>query len=201
MKIKVCLAASLFAMSSLTVFAADQKKAPAMSAQEQADMQKMMAAATPGEPHKKLATMVGTWDATVTMWTAAGAPPMTSTGVSTNKAVLGGRFIEEEFNGNFMGAPFSGVGYTGYDNVTKQYVGTWMDTMSTGVMSSTGKDDGANAMSFAATMSDPTTGKVTKATNKVTIVSKDKHVMETWGPGKDGKNFKMMEITYTRKKG
>jgi hypothetical protein len=201
MKIKVCLAASLLAISSFSAFAADQKKAPEMSAQEKADMQKMMAAATPGEPHKKLATMVGTWDATVTMWPAAGAPPMTSTGVSTNKAVLGGRFIEEEFNGNFMGAPFSGVGYTGYDNVTKQYVGTWMDTMSTGVMSSTGKDDGANAMSFAATMSDPTTGKVTKATNKVTIVNKDKHIMETWGPGKDGKNFKMMEITYTRKKG
>ena len=199
MKIKVCLAACLLVVTSMS-FAADQKSAPPMTPEQQKEMKLMMDAATPGEPHKKLAEMAGTWDATVTMWPAAGAPPITSNGTAVDKLVLGGRYLQEEFSGTMMGGPFSGLGYTGYDNVAKQYVGTWMDTWSTGFMSSTGKADGKNTTTYTATMSDAITGKTAKATNKITVVSKDKHVMEMWGPGKDGKTYKMMEITYTRKK-
>jgi hypothetical protein len=41
--------------------------------------------------------------------------------------VLGGRFVEQRYAGNFMGQPFSGLGYTGYDNYRKKYIGSWMD--------------------------------------------------------------------------
>ena len=195
-KARVYLAGGLFLMMAFGAFAADK---PKMSAEEKAAMEAMEKAATPGEPHKKLASMVGTWNATVKMWNAPDAEPAVSKGVSTSTWVLGGRFVQEKFTGSFMGMPFNGMGYTGYDNVTKQYIGSWMDTFSTGMMVSTGKAEG-DTYSFTSKMPDPVSGQMVDTTTKVTVVGKDKHVMEMWAPGPDGKQFRMMEITYTRKK-
>src|SRR6266498_4296234 len=135
MKLRVCLGTCAVLFASM-VFAQEQ---PKMSAEEKAQMEAMMKAVSPSEGHKKLAAFVGTWDAKVKMYPMQpGAPVQESTGVSESKWVLGGRWVQETFNGMFMGMPFSGIGYTGYDNIKKQYVGTWMDTMSTSVMTSAG---------------------------------------------------------------
>ena len=200
MKLKVFLGAGLLMLCSFAMFGADKAKQPQMSAEEKAAMETMMKAGSPGAQHKGLAGMVGNWDATVKMWQAPDAPPQVSKGTSKNTAVLGGRWIQQNYTGEFMNMPFNGIGYTGYDNVSKHYVGTWMDSMSTGMMSSTGDAEGDNAYSFTSTMPDPMSGKNVEMKTKVTIVNKDKHVMEMWGPAPDGKMFKMMEITYTRKK-
>ena len=56
---------------------------------------------------------------------------------------LGGRFLEERVQSSFMGQPFSGIGYTGYDNVKKKYVSTWMDNMGTMIMVMEGTPDPA----------------------------------------------------------
>jgi hypothetical protein len=49
--------------------------------------------------------------------------------------------------------------------------------------------------------SDPMSGKTNQKWRTVLrIESKDKHVFEMYGPGPDGKEFKQMEITYTRAK-
>jgi hypothetical protein len=49
-----------------------------------------------------------------------------------------------------MGMPFEGLGYTGYDNVKKQYFGTWIDSMSTGIMTSSRHGRLGNTMTFTA---------------------------------------------------
>jgi hypothetical protein len=198
MKLKVWLGAGAILLFSMSALAQDKKQ---MSDDEKKAMEAMMKAATPGEAHKKLEKMIGTWDATVKMYGQPGAPAQESTGISEAKSVLGGRWIQETFNGNFMGMPFSGIGYTGYDNMKKQYVGTWMDSMSTSMMTSTGTADATGkTYEFNSTMDDPMTGKSAPVKSKVTVVDDNKHVMEMWAPGPDGKMFKMMEITYTRKK-
>lgn len=199
MKLKVCLAAGVLVLSSFTAGAADQSKKPEMSPEQKAQMDAMMKAATPGEAHKKLADFVGTWNAEVKMWMAPGAPPSVSHGVSKNTLVLGGRYVQEEFKGEFMGAPFSGIGYTGYDNAAKEYVGTWMDTASTGIMTSTGSGEG-DSYNFTSIMTDPMSGKRVESTTKMKIESKNKHVMEMFDKAPDGSQVKVMEITYTRKK-
>ena len=175
------------------------KKAKPAPMDEKAAMEAMQKAATPGDAHKKLEAMVGTFDAKVKMWMDPSKPPEESAGTSENAWVLGNRFVETKYQGTFMGQPFSGIGYTGYDNVTKKYIGTWMDTASTGVMVSKGTMEG-NVMKSTATMSDPMTGKTTTSTMKTTVADNDHHTMEMWGPGPSGKNYKMMEIEYTRKK-
>ena len=166
---------------------------------QKAMMEMMQKAATPGEAHKKMDALIGTFDAKVKMFMDPSKPPMEESGTSENTWVLGNRFVEQKYQGTFMGQPFSGIGYTGYDNVTKKYVGTWMDTAGTGMMISKGTMSG-NVMKASATMPDPTTGKMSSATIKMTVADKDHHTMEMWGAGPDGKTYKMMEIDYTRKK-
>src|SRR5687768_2235337 len=117
--------------------AAAQDAKPAdkpMSAEEKAMMDAWAKFATPAEGHRALAGMVGTWDAEVTSWMSPGQPPVKSKGISENRMVLGGRWVESKFTSEMMGQPFEGVGYTGYDNHKKKYMGTWMDNMSTAVM-------------------------------------------------------------------
>ena len=189
-----CLGISALAIG---VAGAQDKKAAAPM-DEKAMMEAMQKAGTPGEGHKKLESMIGTFDAKIKMWMDPSKPPEESTGTSVNSWVLGNRFIETKHQGTFMGQPFSGIGYTGYDNTTKKYEGTWMDSASTGMMVSKGTMAG-NVMTSSSTMADPTTGKMTTMKLKTTVTDKDHHTMEMWGPGPDGKNYKMMEINYTRK--
>lgn len=186
------------ALCTSALFADEPKKSDADM--QKAMMEAWMKASTPGDAHKKLDNMVGTWDVTVKSWMAPGQPPMESTGTAMNQWVLGGRWMEEKFTGSFMGMPFQGIGYTGYDNIKKQYVGTWMDNMSTAVMVSSGKGGSGNTYEFTSTMDDMMTGKPQMITEKVTFTDADHHTMEMWGPGPDGKVYKSMEITYSRKK-
>jgi hypothetical protein len=199
MRSRILAATVLVALTATLAFADDPK--PKSAAQQQAEMDAMMKAATPGDAHKKLSPMAGSWTADVKMWMAPGAPPAAGSGAAENSWALDGRWLEQRFTGNFMGMPFTGVGYTGYDNIKKKYVGTWMDTMTTSMMISDGKADAdGKSITFSSTMDDPMTGKTSPVKEKVTVVDADHHTLEMWGAGPDGKMFKMMEINYTRKK-
>jgi hypothetical protein len=196
--------AALCAALALAVTAAaaqEKPKAgpPAMSAEEKAAMEAMEKMATPGPAHKPIADLAGTWDAEVTMYW--GPTPAKSSGVSENRLVLGGRWVEQRFKSEMMGQPFEGLGYTGYDNFKKKYVGTWMDNMTTAVMVSEGTYDAAGkVMTSTSTMDDVVTGKPTVVRMTSTIVDADNHLFEMFGPGPDGKEMKQMEIHYRRRK-
>ena len=200
MKIRVLVATVVLALCT-SAFAAEEAKKQEMSAEEKAMMEAMMKAMTPGDAHKLLDGMVGTFDAKVTSSMDPSKPPEVSNGTSENSWVMGNRYVMQKFTGSFMGMPFQGVGYTGYDNIKKKYVGTWMDTMTTSMMISDGKADAdGKSITFSSTMDDPMTGKTSPVKEKVTVVDADHHMLEMWGAGPDGKMFKMMEINYTRKK-
>ena len=172
----------------------------AAAAQDAAMIEAMTKAGTPGEPHKKLEPFVGSWNTKMSMWMAPGGPPMTVQGTAETRWVMGGRYLEQRFKGEFMGAPFEGVGVTGYDNVKKQYWGTWMDNMSTGMMMTTGWMPDAKTWMFTGSFPDPMTGKDTRMEERITINSTDQHTLEMWGPAPDGSMYKTMEIVFTRKK-
>ena len=216
----VALAAAMIAARAVhadtPAKAADAAKKPAHAANTKADtaakpaaqatdtdekgmMEKWIQVATPGAGHRWLEPLVGAWDARITLWMAPGAPPQESTGTSENKWVLGGRYVEQRYEGTFMGQPFSGIGYTGYDNYKKKYVGTWMDTMGTMVMVSQGDVTG-QSLSMTSTIDDIMAGKPANVKSEIKILGPDHLVMEMWGPDPSGKPFKTMEIHYTRKK-
>ena len=196
MKLAFAIAMLLFSTTAFAQHDHSHGTAAKKPEMDPAMMEAMMKAATPGEQHKMLASMAGTWDAKITMWMVPGADPVKSTGVAESKMIFGGRYVEQRFKGDFMGMPFEGIGYTGYDNVKKQFFGTWLDNMSTGMMMS----HSADALTYTGTMPDPMTGKDAPFENKVVIVDNDHTNFEMWSPGPDGKMFKMMEIQYARKK-
>ncbi len=168
---------------------------------EKAMMEAWAKASTPGDAHKKLDAIVGTFDTKVRMWMDPSKPPEDSTGTSVASWILGNRYVEQKYEGTFMGEAFNGIGYTGYDNVQKKYVSVWMDNAGTGMMSMTSTMDAAGkTMNSKSTVWDPMTGKPSPIEDKLTIVDNDHHTFEMWGQGPDGKMHKMMQIDYTRKK-
>jgi len=197
MKFKV-LATLVLVVVCASAIAQEQKKE--MSADQKAQMEAMMKAMMPGEQHKLLNNMVGTFDLKVTAWMMPGEPPMNSTGTSVNTWIMGGRYVEQKTSGSFMGQPFNGLGYTGYDNLKKTYWSSWMDNMGTGIMTSTGATtDNGKTWKFSGTEPDPMTGKDTPVEEHITVVDKDHYTFDMWSPGPDGKMMKVMEIAYTRK--
>jgi hypothetical protein len=99
-----------------------------------AEMMAMIQLGTPGEHHEALNRAVGSWDAHVEFYGPDGSV-MAGDGTMTSKWVLDGRYVMTNFDmPDFMGAPFNGIAFNGYDNFNEEYVGVWMDSMSTGIM-------------------------------------------------------------------
>lgn len=156
---------------------------------------------TPGEHHKMIASWDGEWDGEVTMWMAPDAPPMKSTGKTTNRMVLDGRYQLSETSGDFGGMPLKGLGTLAYDNHKQQYVSTWIDNFGTGVMTLEGPwDEASKTITFTGKMMDPSLKKEVDVKETYRVIDNDHHVMAMYAQGPDGKEFKTMEINFTRKK-
>ncbi|HYY53537.1 MAG TPA: DUF1579 domain-containing protein [Myxococcales bacterium] len=178
---------------------AGAKAAPQMSAAEQEMMQKYMQAATPGPEHQKLAKLAGTWKMDVTAWMTPGAPPEKSEGTAEFKTILGGRYLLQEVKGTMGGQPFEGRGTMGFDNVTKERFATWTDSMSTGLLVMRGKCPAdAKKCTTRGQGSDAVAGKMVSFAETTTMTDDNHFTFELRGPGPDGKQYKMMEIKYTR---
>ena len=198
MSLKQIILTCLCLMVSASFVVAKEKKQD-----KQLDMQATMEVykqlATPGEPHKQLASLAGSWTTKTKEWMEPNKPPMESTGACEEKVLLDGRFLQQECTGDMMGQPFTGIGVTGYDNHTKKYVSTWMDSMGTGifVMEGTGSADGKTVM-LKGSHEDPIEGHM-KHRAVWKFVDPNTQVFEMYMIGKEGKESKMLEITYTRR--
>lgn len=177
-------------------------------ADQKEDMEKMKAEAmakwqqyaTPAEGHKPLEQMVGDWDYTLKYWSSPDAAPEESKGENEIEWILGKRFLEMDVEGTSMGQPFKGMGVIGYDNAKKAYVGVWLDTMGTGIMSSTGQYDvETNSFTETGTFTDPLSGKQSfKGVTK--FIDKDNFTYEMFLTSQSGEEVRVMEIQYTRVK-
>ncbi len=180
-----------------TALAKDKKPGKQMDPQAMMELYKNLA--TPGEPHKQFASLAGSWTTTTKSWMDPGKPPMESTGSGEMKMLLDGRFLYQEFTGEMMGQPFSGVGIDAYDNLRKRYVTVWLDTMSTGVftMEGTASADG-KTITLKGQHGEPGGGHMThRAIWK--LVDANTQIFEMHGTHGHGKEMKMLEITYSRK--
>src|SRR5262245_37478692 len=118
----------VFGLLASPVLLADDKPGDTKAKDGQApDMEQMMKKmeelAAPGPEHKILTALVGEWEAQAQCYMAGpDAAPTVSKGIAKTKWILGGRFVQEEFDGEMMGKKFHGLGLTGYDKFNKKYI-------------------------------------------------------------------------------
>jgi len=173
---------------------------PAAPAMDKAMMEAWAKYATPGEMHKKMAAMEGTWTAKVSQWMAPGAPAEESTATAEFKMMIGGRYLTQNFSGTMMGQPFNGFGITAYDNAKKKTQTSWVDSMGTGMLVLTGGWDADGSLTETGNMDDFMTGKPMQFKGVMHMADNDHMHYEMWMSGPDGKMFKSLEIAYTRQK-
>jgi len=213
--LRYVIAVGLFAILTFNLAAQDsketKKEAGAKSDEKksnEADMMKMMMElAKPGENHKHLLELVGTWSYAVKWWMDPNSPPSESVGTTVTKAVMDGRYVVSEHtgkmqmpgpDGNIMPMEFKGMAIEGYDNVKKKFVASWIDNMGTGIMNLEGTFDPSSKTLTYLTEYEPMPGMKTKMRELVKITDKDHHTLEFF-EDRGGKEVKTMEISYSRK--
>jgi hypothetical protein len=169
-----------------------------MTPEQMAEMEAYMMAGTPGEPHEALAETVGSYELTIRSWHEPGGEPSESAGTATRSMALDGRVLVEDVSASMMEMPFTGHSMTGYDNVSGKYWSTWNDSFTTGIMISEGTCDADGACTFTGSWNDPITGGKVQSRMTSRPTSPTTELFEMFGPGKDGKEMKMMEIEYRK---
>lgn len=174
-------------------------------------MQRWQEVMTPGKEHAALGMYVGDWNIQTEMWMAGPKGPSTkSKGTASFKWILGKRFIQQNFNGSMMMPTldgkvkkinYEGFGITGYDKYKKLYVGSWCDSMGTQLLnfSGTAHPNGKTIRMFG-TADEPMLSMSGRHIKYETVViNKDKFLFRIYDlPA--GDDYKVIEITYTRKK-
>ncbi len=197
-KLSLVVLVVLFVLS-FSVHATEGK--PEMSADMQAMIAKAKEASTPGAEHAVLKAFEGSWNVTSRSWMKPGDQPMESAGASTLTWTLDGRFLQQNFSGNWSGQPFEGIGFVGYDKMKKEYVSLWLDNMVTGVFQSKGQYDPATkTIKDSGIFSCPMTGETDKWFRaEWKVIDNNQHTYTMYIKDLSGKEFKSMELIYKRK--
>lgn len=177
----------------------------APAAAEAEAMAKMMEMMQPGEMHKMLESLAGSWTYESVMQMTPEAPVEKSSGKSENKIIYEGRFLVSRVEGTMkMGdkeQPFEGQSIMGYDTIGKTFQNIWMDNISTGMMVGTGTYDEASKMiAEKAYANCPLVGGKRDYRNELKIIDADHYSYVMYTTDASGKEFKMMDIQYTRVK-
>ena len=155
----------------------------------------------PGPEHAVFKEDAGTWDAVVETFMQPGGSPMTSKGIETNVIGCAGLCLVTDFKSEMMpGMQFEGHGIATWDPAKKRYVGSWTDSMSTGMALSEGTWD-PEKRTMTGWMEGPDlTGKMTRTKTVGEYTPDGRRIFTAYGPAQNGKEPVQMRITYTRRK-
>jgi Protein of unknown function (DUF1579) len=200
----VAMALPSFAQDSTPAKPADAKPDDAQM------MATMMDLAKPGENHKIIEGLAGSWTYTTKFWLSpdTNTQPMESSGRAVAKLIMGGRYLQTDNagkmqmpgpDGKMMAMDFHGMEIDGFDNVKKKFVSSWVDNMGTGIMLSEGTYDPDTKTITYTSEEEPMPGMKMKVRELVKLTDKDHHTFEFY-EDRGGTEVKTMEITSTREK-
>ncbi len=160
------------------------------------EMEAWMKLNQPGEMHAVLEAFVGSFDAVSETPATAAGPGQSSEGTCVNSWQLGGRFVESRYSVDFMGMPFDGIGFMGFDNLNGKFTHLWLDNMSTHMLTSEGTiSEDKKTITFVGEMG---AGGETQTFKFVfEIESNDKHIFKMYNEI-GGRDMLAMTVTYTR---
>lgn len=165
-----------------------------LAAQEIPEMPK------PQKEHEWLGQFVGEWESEMEASFGPDQPKMKCKGTMKSRA-LGGFWIVSETKSEMMGMPMMGLQTIGYDPESKQYVGTWVDS----VMSHMWKYEGAvdetdKILTLEAEGPNFLTGKAAQFRDVYEFKTKDHLIISSSMQGEDGKWVTFMNGNARRKK-
>lgn len=200
MKKILVLAVSFVSLSSILVTPTFADEKADMAAKHAEIAKAWQEAATPGAEHQLLKSLVGKWKVTTKAWHSEGSEPEVTTGTSTFKALLGGRFVQQDFKGKMMGQSYEGTGMMGYNNVTQKFESTWYDSMSTATMFMEGTlSSDSKIITQSGQYVDPVKKEPQKMRSEFKILDKDNATFVMYMPDMiTGKEYKGMEQVYKR---
>lgn len=182
----------------------------------QPDMQQMMdqwmALMTPAEHHKLMEGSIGKWETETKMWWGGpGSEPMVTKGRAERTWILGGRFVQERMfsemqmpdmaTGAMNTVPWEGMGIFGFDNYRKLYVGCWVDTMGTQMITMKGTvDPSGKVFTYYGEMDEPALGVIGRTVKYETRVMDDDHAVFSIYDLHAGADYKVVEVAYARQK-
>jgi len=153
----------------------------------------------PGPSHRLLELFVGSWTTATRMVSDPQASKQKHVGKSRISWILGNRFISEEFEGTMLDLSFQGIGIMGYDNGARRYSSVWADSISTALVSSSGRYFAEqNRFEFLGEVYDPLQSRTRSVRTTIDIVSNNEYVVSTYEPSATGDEVKTLEIRYER---
>ena len=165
-------------------------------------MKNMMDACTPNRFHERLGKHIGDWDLELSMKMDPSMAPMVSKGTAKISWLFPGKWVKEEVKAAMMGMPFEGLSIMGYNNFKKKYVGMWVDSMGTSLLTMEGNPgmDG-KTLYMTGAMDEPMTGEQDKMTRQIIReVSEDEFVFEMHDLAIGEGDTRVFWIKYTRAK-
>lgn len=191
--------AAVVAFAGNRVLSQQEEQEKEKGGPDAAMMEAWMKAAQPGEHHAHLEALIGLWTIHTKWRYTPDAPWEESTGTAEFKWIMGRRYIIEKIVSPMGDQKFEGMGILGYDNTTKKHFSTWIDNMSTTLMTSEGTCDASGkVVTLYGTHTDPMTGGKKKQKTVSRIINDDKHVFEIFDRAEDGKEYQSLVVTYTR---
>lgn len=173
---------------------AAKEPAKPLSPEAQAQLDAMTKAGEPGAQHKHIEQFAGQWYTLVKQFSPDGAVQSEDKGSTVCKMVMGGRFLQSEYEGRFMGSPTRGGGLMGFNNAERRVESTWAESLGTGISYMTGSFDAEGkvlTLSSEYTGPDGAKGTIKQVTR---WTGKDTYTTEFT----DAKGVKLMQIEYTR---
>lgn len=148
--------------------------------------------------HALLQKHAGTWDAVIVTHMPDGQDQRAKGKMVTKK--VGGFHTVDEFEGEVMGAPFTGRGSNSYCPVRKKFLSTWVDSMTGAPLLLLGDyDEKAKQLTMTGEAFGQS-GKLEPCRTVTKFVDDDHFVWTFHGAGPDGTEMEFMRIEYTRAK-
>ena len=186
-----------FALCTFVV--AVRSSQPQAIATQTAEEKLLKKLATPGEHHRRLDGLAGTWKLTVKWRNKPEEKWTESKGTAEYRWILGRRFLQENFKYDMGGEPMEWLGVYGYDNFQKRYTAVWVDNMGTNTEFADGKFDAqGKVLTYTGEQDDPATGGKRRFKWVISLDSKDGVRFDSYDQDASGKFFKNTEISAAR---
>lgn len=152
-----------------------------------------------------LAPLDGVWDYAESFWADPKAGPEHGMGTVTNEFIMERHFLSSKASGNLnIGReqiPFESQELIGFDSTKKSLSFVAIDTVTTGMTTGTGTfDEKAKVIKETGRFTNPLTGAEQDFRSEIALVDADHYKRTVYAVHKSGRNTKLMETDYTKRK-